>query len=107
MVVPFLNLKHAFSIHGVTDPNFIGHVLICRSHRDNCHPESGIAVRENSHITAARIRIELLEAPTVAARVERCCHILTELTSNVGITAALPPGFAASFDTATEYFFEQ
>src|SRR5208337_3376355 len=40
---------------------------------------------------AARMRIELLEAPTAAARVERCCHILTELTSNVGITASLPP----------------
>ena len=40
---------------------------------------------------AARIRVELMEAPTAAARVERCCHILTELTRNVGITAALPP----------------
>jgi len=39
---------------------------------------------------AARLRIELMEAPT-AARVERCCHILTELTRNVGITASLPP----------------
>jgi heat-inducible transcriptional repressor len=40
---------------------------------------------------AARLRVELMEAPTAAACVERCCHILTELTSNVGITAALPP----------------
>jgi len=40
---------------------------------------------------AARLRIELMEAPTAAARVERCCHILTELTRNVGITASLPP----------------
>ncbi len=39
---------------------------------------------------AARLRVELMEAPTVAARVERCCHILTELTNNVGITASLP-----------------
>jgi heat-inducible transcriptional repressor len=40
---------------------------------------------------AARLRTELSEAPTAAARVERSCHILTELTRNVGITAALPP----------------
>jgi heat-inducible transcriptional repressor len=40
---------------------------------------------------AARLRSELQDAPTAAARVERCCHILTELTRNVGITAALPP----------------
>ncbi|HLY16124.1 MAG TPA: heat-inducible transcriptional repressor HrcA [Bryobacteraceae bacterium] len=40
---------------------------------------------------AARLRSELSEAPTAAARVERSCHILTELTRNVGITAALPP----------------
>ena len=39
---------------------------------------------------AARLRIQLSEAPTVEARVERSCHILTELTRNVGITAALP-----------------
>jgi heat-inducible transcriptional repressor len=40
---------------------------------------------------AARLRSELSEAATVEARVERSCHILTELTRNVGITAALPP----------------
>jgi heat-inducible transcriptional repressor len=40
---------------------------------------------------AARLRTELSEAPTAAARVERSCHILTDLTRNVGITAALPP----------------
>jgi len=40
---------------------------------------------------AARLRTELREAPTAAARVERSCHILTELTRNVGITATLPP----------------
>ncbi len=40
---------------------------------------------------AARLRTELMEAPTAAARVERCCHILTELTRNVGIATALAP----------------
>ena len=40
---------------------------------------------------AARLRSELSEVTTAAARVERSCHILTELTRNVGITAALPP----------------
>jgi heat-inducible transcriptional repressor len=39
---------------------------------------------------AARLRMQLSEASTVEARVERSCHILTELTQNVGITAALP-----------------
>ncbi len=39
---------------------------------------------------AARLRMQLREEPTVEARVERSCHILTELTHNVGITAALP-----------------
>ncbi|HTT62751.1 MAG TPA: heat-inducible transcriptional repressor HrcA [Bryobacteraceae bacterium] len=39
----------------------------------------------------ARLRVELMEAPTAAAQVERCCHILTEVTRNVGITASLPP----------------
>lgn len=40
---------------------------------------------------AARLRTELSEMPTAGARVERSCHILTELTRNVGITATLPP----------------
>ncbi len=40
---------------------------------------------------AARLRMQLSEAATVEARVERTCHILTELTRNVGIAAALPP----------------
>ncbi len=40
---------------------------------------------------AARLRSELSEAPTAALRVQRSCHILTELTHNIGITAALPP----------------
>jgi len=40
---------------------------------------------------AARMRVELSEASTVEARVRRSCHILTELTRNVGIAAALPP----------------
>lgn len=39
---------------------------------------------------AARLRMELSEESTVEARVERSCHILTELTKNIGITAALP-----------------
>lgn len=40
---------------------------------------------------AARMRTELSEAPTAGARMERSCHILTELTHNVGIAATLPP----------------
>jgi heat-inducible transcriptional repressor len=39
---------------------------------------------------AARLRDELRVATTAEASVERSCHILTELTSNVGIAAALP-----------------
>jgi heat-inducible transcriptional repressor len=37
-----------------------------------------------------RLRTEFSELPTVGERVERSSHILTELTRNVGITAALP-----------------
>ncbi|HTQ54997.1 MAG TPA: heat-inducible transcriptional repressor HrcA [Bryobacteraceae bacterium] len=42
-------------------------------------------------VEAAWLRAELSEAPTAAARFARSCHILTELTHNVGIAAALPP----------------
>jgi len=42
-------------------------------------------------VDAARLRSELSEAPTAADRFARSCHILTELTRNVGIAAALPP----------------
>jgi heat-inducible transcriptional repressor len=37
-----------------------------------------------------RVRTELAGADTVEARVERSSHILTELTRNVGIAAAIP-----------------
>ena len=40
---------------------------------------------------AARLRQALSEASTAEERVERSCHILTELTRNVGISATLPP----------------
>jgi len=40
---------------------------------------------------AARLRSELREAHSAEACMERSCHLLTELTRNVGITAALPP----------------
>jgi heat-inducible transcriptional repressor len=39
---------------------------------------------------AARLRMQLSEAPTIEARVQLSSHILTELTHNVGISAALP-----------------
>lgn len=39
---------------------------------------------------AQRVRAELSEVNTVEARVERSSHILTELTRNVGIAAAMP-----------------
>lgn len=41
---------------------------------------------------AQRVHAELSELDTVEARVERSSHILTELTRNVGIAAALPTG---------------
>src|SRR5262249_53972911 len=41
---------------------------------------------------AQRVRAELSEVDTVEARVERSSHILTELTRNVGIAAALSTG---------------
>ncbi len=41
---------------------------------------------------AQRVRAELSELDTVEARVERSSHILTELTRNVGIAAAMPTG---------------
>jgi heat-inducible transcriptional repressor len=39
---------------------------------------------------ATRLRLELSAVPTAEARVKRSCHLLTELTRNVGIAAALP-----------------
>jgi heat-inducible transcriptional repressor len=39
---------------------------------------------------AERLRAELTELPTLEQRVERSSHVLTELTRNVGIAAALP-----------------
>jgi heat-inducible transcriptional repressor len=41
---------------------------------------------------AQRVRAELSEVNTMEARVERSSHILTELTHNVGIAAAMPTG---------------
>src|SRR5438270_11974077 len=41
---------------------------------------------------AQRVRAELSELNSVEARVERSSHILTELTQNVGIAAAMPTG---------------
>jgi heat-inducible transcriptional repressor len=41
-------------------------------------------------VDSERLRAELGEVHTVEARVERCSHILTELTHNMGIAAALP-----------------
>src|SRR5216683_5572936 len=41
---------------------------------------------------AQRVRAEMSEVDTMEARVERSSHILTELTRNVGIAAALPTG---------------
>ena len=41
-------------------------------------------------VESERMRDELSGLPTVEARVERSSHILTELTRNVGIAAAIP-----------------
>ena len=41
---------------------------------------------------AQRVHAELSELDTMEARVERSSHILTELTHNVGIAAAMPTG---------------
>ncbi len=41
---------------------------------------------------AQRVHAELSEVDSMEARVERSSHILTELTRNVGIAAALPTG---------------
>src|SRR5947199_7941704 len=41
---------------------------------------------------AQRVRAEMSEVDTMEARIERSSHILTELTHNVGIAAAMPGG---------------
>lgn len=41
-------------------------------------------------VDAERVRVELSEADTVEGRLERSSHILTELTRNMGIAAAMP-----------------
>lgn len=41
-------------------------------------------------VDAERVRAELSEANTVEGRLERSSHILTELTRNMGIAAAMP-----------------
>jgi heat-inducible transcriptional repressor len=42
-------------------------------------------------VESERMRDELSGLPTIQARVERSSHILSELTLNVGIAAAIPP----------------
>ena len=41
-------------------------------------------------LPAERFRAELSEADSLAGRIERSCHLLTEFTRNVGIAAAIP-----------------
>lgn len=41
-------------------------------------------------LPANRFRTELSEADSQAGRVERCCHLLSEFTRNVGIAVAIP-----------------
>lgn len=49
-----------------------------------------LAAQRVPQAEAERLRQALSEVHTVEARVERCSRILTDLTSNVGIAAALP-----------------
>lgn len=49
-----------------------------------------LAARRISPAEAERLSSELGEVHTVEERIERCSRILTELTRNVGIAAALP-----------------
>ena len=49
-----------------------------------------LANRRISPVDAERLRSELGEVHSVEERIERCSRMLTELTSNVGIAAALP-----------------
>jgi heat-inducible transcriptional repressor len=49
-----------------------------------------LSARPMASADAAWVRAELGGAETIEARVERSSHILTELTRNVGIAAALP-----------------
>jgi len=41
-------------------------------------------------LPAGRFRAELSEVDSPAGRIERSCHLLTEFTHNMGITAAIP-----------------
>ena len=41
-------------------------------------------------LPAGRFRAELSEEDSLEGRIERSCHLLTEFTRNVGITAAIP-----------------
>ncbi|MFN7992356.1 MAG: heat-inducible transcriptional repressor HrcA [Bryobacteraceae bacterium] len=54
------------------------------------HYVQSLNVGRMTSVDAARLRMHLSEAATEEARVQRSCHILTELTQNVGIAAALP-----------------
>src|SRR5713226_8166280 len=49
-----------------------------------------LTARPMAPAEAERVRAELCEAETLEARLEISSHILTHLTRNVGITAALP-----------------
>ncbi len=49
-----------------------------------------LAAQRVPQAEAERLRQALSEVHTIGARVERCSRILTDLTSNVGIAAALP-----------------
>jgi len=55
------------------------------------HYVQSLAAGRMPSAETARLRQHLSGAHTAAARVERSCHILTELTRNVGISASLPP----------------
>jgi len=50
----------------------------------------GMESKRPRHERVGRIRGELSEAGSVEARMERCSHLLTEMTNGVGITAAIP-----------------
>jgi len=49
-----------------------------------------LTARPMQAVDAARLRAQLSEEDTVDGQLERCSHILTQLTLNVGLAAALP-----------------
>lgn len=54
------------------------------------HYALSVSQRRSGSADLARLREELIEHPGVEERTERTTHILTELTRNVGIVAAIP-----------------